>query len=265
MLQWPDITDTNKYYIFDSQSGEIVRKLETGKDTLLLMGGWSPDGQWSRRVITKARSTSGRRAPESCSGLSPACPGGTSSSGLRMVVRSPCYAIDYDNGINAIQVLDAGTYQLLLTIEGDLMTDQYQWFRWSPDSTRIAISGGSDEMGQVTNPIYIYDASSGEELLKYLGTPARFMGVSWSPDGKRIVSGSTDDTTRIWDAQTGAELLTLPTPGDWYVIPDWSPDGQVSACIHKIYSAPGVPACGASGRPPRSWSTTPRSAACSAS
>jgi WD40 repeat protein len=45
MLEWPDITDANKYYIFDSQNGEIVRKLETGRDTLLLMGGWSPDGQ----------------------------------------------------------------------------------------------------------------------------------------------------------------------------------------------------------------------------
>jgi WD40 repeat protein len=41
-----------------------------------------------------------------------------------------------------------------------------------------------------------------------------------------LVSGSTDDTTRIWDAETGAELLTLPTPGDWWTIPDWSPDGK---------------------------------------
>ena len=45
MLQWPDRTDANKFYIFDSQTGEIIRKLETKKDTILLLGGWSADGQ----------------------------------------------------------------------------------------------------------------------------------------------------------------------------------------------------------------------------
>jgi WD40 repeat protein/serine/threonine protein kinase len=34
-------------------------------------------------------------------------------------------------------------------------------------------------------------------------------GVAVSPDGKRIVSGSDDQTVRVWDATTGAELMTL--------------------------------------------------------
>jgi WD40 repeat protein len=34
-------------------------------------------------------------------------------------------------------------------------------------------------------------------------------GVAVSPDGKRIVSGSEDQTVRVWDATTGAELMTL--------------------------------------------------------
>ena len=33
--------------------------------------------------------------------------------------------------------------------------------------------------------------------------------MSFSPDGKRIVSGSTDKTLKVWDAQTGKETLTL--------------------------------------------------------
>ena len=33
--------------------------------------------------------------------------------------------------------------------------------------------------------------------------------VSFSPDGKRIVSGSGDTTLRVWDTQTGQETLTL--------------------------------------------------------
>jgi WD40 repeat protein len=30
--------------------------------------------------------------------------------------------------------------------------------------------------------------------------------VAYSPDGKHIVSGSTDATVRIWDAATGKEV-----------------------------------------------------------
>ncbi len=33
--------------------------------------------------------------------------------------------------------------------------------------------------------------------------------VCFSPDGKRIVSGSWDKTVKVWDAQTGQEMLTL--------------------------------------------------------
>src|SRR5439155_25147218 len=33
--------------------------------------------------------------------------------------------------------------------------------------------------------------------------------VCFSPDGKRIVSGSWDKTVKVWDAHTGQEQLTL--------------------------------------------------------
>jgi WD40 repeat protein len=37
--------DPNKWYLLDNQTGEIIRMLETGKDTFLVEPGWSPDMQ----------------------------------------------------------------------------------------------------------------------------------------------------------------------------------------------------------------------------
>jgi WD40 repeat protein/DNA-binding SARP family transcriptional activator len=226
MRQWPDITDANKLYIFDSHNGEIVRKLETGKDTLLLMGGWSPDGQlvaagdYEGTIYFWEASSGELVRTLNCLSWGHIIQWSPDGNKIAML------CIDWEENLMAIQVVDAETYESLLYFDVNLMEEQYQFVRWSPDSTRLAIGGGSDEMGLTTNPIYIYDASSGEELLKIFGHTSQVSLVSWSPDGKRIVSGSTDDTTRIWDAQTGAELLTLPTPADWNIIPDWSPDGQ---------------------------------------
>ena len=35
------------------------------------------------------------------------------------------------------------------------------------------------------------------------------ISVAFSPDGKRIVSGSGDKTLKVWDAASGQETLTL--------------------------------------------------------
>jgi WD40 repeat protein len=50
--------------------------------------------------------------------------------------------------------------------------------------------------------------------------------VSFSPDGKRIVTGSFDQTARVWDAATGHETLTLKGhTGPVYSV-SFSPDGK---------------------------------------
>jgi WD40 repeat protein len=50
--------------------------------------------------------------------------------------------------------------------------------------------------------------------------------VSFSPDGRRIVSGSDDDTLKVWDAETGQEMLTLEGHSDWVRSVSFSPDGR---------------------------------------
>jgi len=50
--------------------------------------------------------------------------------------------------------------------------------------------------------------------------------VAWSPDGRRVVSGSSDRTIRVWDVTNGAELLCLSKHEGSVNAVAWSPDGR---------------------------------------
>jgi len=66
----------------------------------------------------------------------------------------------------------------------------------------------------------------GQETLTLKGHLGSFESVSFSPDGKRIVSGSLDNTVKVWDAQTGQETLTLSGHSSYVLSVSFSPDGK---------------------------------------
>ena len=57
-------------------------------------------------------------------------------------------------------------------------------------------------------PCFI-DASLGDELKVLKGHTDYVRSVTFSPDGKQIVSGSDDKSMLVWDASTGDELKVL--------------------------------------------------------
>jgi dipeptidyl aminopeptidase/acylaminoacyl peptidase len=71
----------------------------------------------------------------------------------------------------------------------------------------------------------VWDVAGGQKLRTLEGHADAVLCVSWSPDGKRLATGSGDNTARVWDATGGRELLTLKGHAGavWFVA--WSPDG----------------------------------------
>jgi hypothetical protein len=70
----------------------------------------------------------------------------------------------------------------------------------------------------------VWDARTGTALLELKGHTGRVTSVSFSPDGRRIVTGGRD-RAKVWDARTGAILLDLDERTDWVRSVSFSPDG----------------------------------------
>jgi WD40 repeat protein len=105
-------------------------------------------------------------------------------------------------------------------VEGLCLRRKPLWSRTSSnDFSRVAYSPGGDRIVSGTwnwqtnhGAVQIWDAHTGREILSLKGIKDSVYSVAFSPDGKRIVSGSNDGTLKLWDAQDGHEILALKGP-----------------------------------------------------
>lgn len=150
------------------------------------------------------------------------------------------FAIACQDGSNDswVQIHDMATGDLQMELRDSNFEFVANSVYWSPDGSKILTGGGRQEFGTTDNPAIIWDANTGEQLLVINQHTEQVWEGAWSPDSSRIVTGSSDGTTRIWDAATGAEILRLSTPTTWSNVPAWSATGDYLAVALYSFGVP---------------------------
>jgi WD40 repeat protein len=160
----------------------------------------------------------------------------------------------------AIVIREPATGQAVARLQKENAERSLWGAQWSPDGRLLAVGV---EAGQ--NPpkftIHLWDVARAARVRAFQGEhAARIAALRWSPDGKRLVSCSWDQSAKVWDVSTGACALTLlghagdtpPGPGAYDYQPNpgwqnqlqigpmaWSPDGRRIASASRFYLNPG--------------------------
>lgn len=108
-----------------------------------------------------------------------------------------------------IRVWDVDTEQTVRTLRGQIgagSRGKIYALALSPDAKLLAAGGRIREEGEGSNPIRLYDFRTGEILALLDGHQGAVLSLDFSPDGRFIVSGSTDDTAIVWDVEQRQEV-----------------------------------------------------------
>jgi WD40 repeat protein len=101
----------------------------------------------------------------------------------------------------------------------------------SPDGRRLAVSSFHKEKDKSVFVICLFALPEGRLERTLRGHTSHVLGLTFSPDGKRLASaGGADRTTRVWDLAGEAEPQVIPCPlGGKLIGQAFSPDGRLLA------------------------------------
>jgi hypothetical protein len=121
--------------------------------------------------------------------------------------------LDVNTG-NVIKVFSE-TDEKAISIRGDLV-------KFSPDSKHIIAPDST------LSYLHLWNINEEKRTMLFSGDLSLMTSLAFSPDGKYVVVGGMDGTTRLWDIATGKEIAQFIsfTDGEWVVI---TPEGYFNA------------------------------------
>jgi WD40 repeat protein len=204
--------------VWDAETGQEIRSL-TGHTAYLSSVAFSPDG---RCIVTGSWDGTAKVWDTNMGKEILSFKGHT--GGVRSVAFSPdgkrLLTGSFDN---SAKVWDTETGQELNSFKrhSGLVTS----VAFSPDGKHVLTgSGGYDpQIRPLPGEVTVWDAATGQEIRSFKGHTNSIFSVAFSPEGKRILTGSADKTAKVWDAEKGQDVLSLNgTSGPV----TFSPDGK---------------------------------------
>ena len=157
--------------------------------------------------------------------------------GVSSVSFSPDGQIIVSGGYDTIRLWNVSTGTIIKTLsedksfEGGRRSSVYN-VSFSPDGKTLASCGWKDKDAIIR----LWDVATGRHRRTLKHSHAKHKrewvvvkSISFSPDGKTLASGSSDNSVQLWNARTGRHRRTLAVYTDNVESVSFSPDGQVLA------------------------------------
>jgi WD40 repeat protein len=187
--------------VWDAASGELMVESPNPEETLF-DAKWSPDGN---QIIGTSWTEEGKVAVWDADTLeetrsfdvgSWASVASWSPDGKRIATTG-------DGGEAAIR--DASTGEIILQLFPDNYSERVEGIAWTKDGERVIVySVGTG---------YLFNATTGEELMQYIVNISGVFNILWSVDESLIYVAAPDGTVRVFEVATGIELLVYEVVG----------------------------------------------------
>ncbi len=209
---WEIATGQKVALIDGPRSASVLRFSEDGK-TLVTLGNWADS---ICRLNIENRQGSVKNIKE------------RSWEVIKSRPMPEAYALTYDKFAvggedGEIELWDTRTGKKLSTLIGKV--EQVQAFPPLPP----AVETDKKEKVQMKGlrPLQMKKSPAIQVETKVLqGKSSHVIALAFSPDGKRLASGSKDKTVRLWNTTTGTELIILRKHTGWISILAFSPNGK---------------------------------------